>query len=145
LIAKKKKEIIIIQCKRYGKDTIVHENTIHQLNSVVQFYISKNKKKDVKGILYTVNDNLDDEAREVLEYFELEHVVKIHPPNENYPLVKCNISDKKNSKEYIYHLPSKGMYDRIKIEPKKGECYVYTEAEAQELGFRKSFTCKRGS
>lgn len=137
IIAKKKNEIYVIQCKRYGKDSEVHENTIHQLYGVTQFYKSKNSNYFVFGVLYTANDNLDLNAREVLEHFNLKHIVEPHPLNEDYPLVKCNISD---GREKIYHLPGIGMYDRIKIEYNKGECYVETENDAIALGFRKAKT-----
>lgn len=136
LIAKKKKDILIIQCKRIRKDGFVRENTIQQLKGVVDTEKRKNPKKIVKGILYTVNDNLDQFASEELNYSDLEHIVLAHPLNENYPLIKCNISGK--NKEKIYHLPHQALYDRIKIEINKGEKYVETEKEAIELGFRKA-------
>ena len=41
--------------------------------------------------------------------------------------------------EMIYHLPFDQMYDRVVIEPEKGECYVKTVAEAEQKGFRRAY------
>jgi len=56
------------------------------------------------------------------------------PYDNDYPLIKCNINDKTG--DQIYHLPNVGMYDRIKIELKKGELYVHEIEDAEALGFR---------
>lgn len=133
IVAKKKKEIIIIQCKRYGKDTLVRENTIQQLKGVLDTEKRKNLDKNVIARLYTANDNLDEFAQEELAHSEIEHIIE--PYDDEYPLIKCNIG---KDGEKIYHLPGIGMYDRIKIEYSKNECYVQTEEEAKNLGFRKS-------
>jgi Holliday junction resolvase len=135
IIAMKKKEVFIIQCKRYGKDTFVHENTINQLYGALTYQKEKYQNKNVRAILYTANNNIDDEALEKLEHFKIEHIVKQHPKNENYPLIKCN-TGKDDSK--IYHVPDYGMYDRIKIELHKGEFYCETPNEAELKGFRKT-------
>lgn len=41
--------------------------------------------------------------------------------------------------ERIYHLPFDQQYDRTKIIPALGECYVRTVSEAESLGFRRAF------
>ena len=135
IIAIKKKEVLIIQCKRYGKDTFVHENTINQLYGALIYQKEKYPNKNVRAILYTANNNIDDEALEKLEHFKIEHIVKQHPKNENYPLIKCN-TGKDDSR--IYHVPDYGMYDRIKIELHRGEFYCETPDEAELKGFRKT-------
>lgn len=56
--------------------------------------------------------------------------------DKTYPCVKCNIN--KTSGEKIYHLPFDQQYDRIKIDINKGECYVFTVKEAENLGFRRA-------
>jgi len=51
-------------------------------------------------------------------------------------MIKCNISSK--NKEKIFHLPFDQQYDRINIDISKGEKYVSTVKEAEDLGFRKA-------
>lgn len=136
LYVRKKNKLLIVQCKRYGKDRFVRENTIQQLKGVLDTEIRKNPNSEVKATLFTPNDNLDENAQNELNYSAIKHIVKQHPLNEDYPLIKCNITDKKSGKQKIYHLPGVGMYDRIKIEYKKGESYVFTEEEAERRGFR---------
>ena len=53
---------------------------------------------------------------------------------DDWPMVKCNIAD---DGERIYHLPMDQQYDRVEI-AKKGECYVHTVAEAENLRFRRA-------
>ena len=79
---------------------------------------------------------MDEEARDTLALHseDMIHNVRVYPFDigETYPLIKCNIGQ---NNEKIYHLPIDAMYDRIKIEIKKNELYVYTEQEAKKLGF----------
>jgi hypothetical protein len=43
------------------------------------------------------------------------------------------------NEERIYHLPFDQQYDTTLIEPTRGERYVATVAEAEELGFRRAW------
>lgn len=139
LIAKAKNHEIIVQCKRRGQNSQIHENTINQLIGTLSTYKINNQGRRVESVLYTQNNNLDDEARKtlLLHADDIVHNVKVYPFDigEAYPLIKCNIGQ---NNEKIYHLPMDAMYDRIKIEIKKGELYVYTEQEAKNLGFRRA-------
>lgn len=51
-------------------------------------------------------------------------------------MVKCNVS--KNG-EKIYHLPFDQQYDKINIQKGKHCQYVWTVAEAEQLGFRRAY------
>lgn len=139
LIAKAKNHEIIVQCKRRGQNSQIHENTIDQLAGTLIKYRKKNPSKNVECVLYSQNDNLDEEARDTLALHseDMIHNVRVYPfdTGETYPLIKCNIGQ---NNEKIYHLPTDAMYDRIKIEIKKNELYVYTEQEAKNLGFRRA-------
>ena len=139
IIAKAKSHTIIIQCKRRGKNNVIHENTIDQLWGSFDKYRKRNPGILFECVLYTQNDNLDDSAREVLNLHSdsMSHIVEKYPFDDGreYPLIKCNIG---KDNEKIYHLPTDAMYDRIKIEIKKNELYVYTEDEAKHLGFRRT-------
>jgi len=137
LIVKYKKGIDIIQCKRWGKDKLIRENAITQLIGTFEVFKHDNSSLIVGAYLYTQNDNLDDEAKSTLKKMGIHHVVCPYPfdVGKEYPLIKCNIG---KDDDKIYHLPNDAMYDRIKIEIKKSESYVYTEKEAQALGFRRT-------
>lgn len=139
LIAKAKSHIVIIQCKRRGQNSQIHENTINQLVGTLLTYQKENQGKQIECVLYTQNDNLDDAARKTLKLHndDIAHIVEPYPfdVGKSYPLIKCNVG---NNNEKIYHLPTDAMYDRIKIEKNKSECYVDTEEEAINLGFRRA-------
>lgn len=139
IIAKAINHIVIVQCKRRGKNNFIHENTINQLAGTLLTFKLNNPFKNLKCVLYTQNDNLDDHAKATLHLHrkEIEHHVKPYPFDVglSYPLIKCNIG--KNN-EKIFHLPTDAMYDHIKIEVKKNELYVDTIEEAIQLGFRRA-------
>lgn len=135
LVVKNKKETLLIQCKRYGKDTIVRENTINQLFGSLSTFkrTNKNTKTEIKGILITANNNLDENARESLKNFpEITHIAKQY--DNNYPLIKCNIG---KDDEKIYHLPTDPHYDLVKIEVNKKQFYCENVEEAEKKGFRR--------
>jgi len=62
----------------------------------------------------------------------------IPPPNESC-VIKGNVSGK--SYGHNYFLEGCPNYNRIKIDPSKGEAYFCTEAEAIAAGFTKSISC----
>ena len=132
IIATKRQELIIIQCKWYKEDSQIHSNTIRQLNDNLLECTDDNLSKKVIARLYSAYDNLDDQARARLVKTQIEHIVL--PYDNEYPKIKCNIND--DNGEKIYHLPGVGMYDYIKINVNRGEFYVKTIEEAENLGFR---------
>ena len=138
IIATAKNHIVLIQCKRRRKDNLIYVNTVKQLLGTLVDYRAEFPAKNVICVLYTQNDNLDEEAKKTLERHSfMKHIVDPYPfdVNKAYPLIKCNIG--KNN-EKIYHLPTDAMYDRIKIEIRKNECYVDTIAKAEYFGFRRA-------
>lgn len=131
LIAKKKKKILLIQCKMYGVNTLVRENTINQLFGTYASYKRLNTKDEIIPILITQNDNLDENANDSLGRF-LEILHSVIPFTYNYPLIKCKMSENK-----IYHLPTDPMYDLIKIKINRKDFYCETIEEAEKNGFRR--------
>lgn len=140
LIAEAKDHVAIVQCKRRGQSSQIHENTITQLIGTLATYKKEhqNIKKSIECFLYTQNDNLDDAAKKtlLLHSDEITHMVEPYPfdVGKSYPLIKCNVGDK----DKIYHLPTDSQYDKIKIEIKKKEFFVETIEEAEKLGFRRT-------
>ena len=62
--------------------------------------------------------------------------VEENEPLADYPRIKCNVS---RTGERIYHLPFDQQYDTTVVEPTRGERYVATAVEAEELGFRRAW------
>lgn len=133
LIVEKNSEIIIIQCKYWSQDKVIHEKTIHQLFGTVSEFTVEQTIYKVRGLLVT-STSLSERAKQCAQKLNIEYrenfLFKI------YPCVKCNIS--KSTKEKIYHLPFDASYDKVEIEIDKEELYVATIEEAENLGFRRS-------
>ena len=85
--------------------------------------------KKVKGIMITTTV-LSETARKVANYLGIEYKEN-EDFDKTYPCIKCNIN--KTTNEKIYHLPFDQQYDKIQIEPNKGEKYVTTVKEAENL------------
>ena len=133
VIAENKNEILIIQCKYWKKERIIHEKHIFQLYGTM-ILKQLNTKKKVKGILVTTT-TLTDTAKKIAKYLNIQFREN-EIFDKTYPCIKCNIN--KTSKEKIYHLPFDQQYDRIQINIKSGEKYVSTVKEAEQLGFRRA-------
>lgn len=54
-------------------------------------------------------------------------------------IIKGNISEKGYGKTYL--VPGCDNYERVKIDPRRGERYFCSQAEAQAAGFRKAENC----
>lgn len=153
LIAKKGKEIEVIQCKYWSQHKTIHEKHICQLFGTTlkywvenqnelseglkiqqEFFPSLIKRKQIKGVFIT-STSLSETANEFAK--ELGIVVKEQFPFQKYPSIKCNVSRRKGEK--IYHLPFDQQYDRTIVEAERNECYVETVDEAERLGFRRAF------
>lgn len=130
LIAKKRNEILIIQCKNWSKDSIVYERHIYQLYGTTQHFQKEFQNKKVSAIFISTAE-LSGNAKKAAS--ELGVLVKIIPLKKDYPMIKCNI----NSKGKLYHLPCDDArtYDNIQITEKTGEAFVHTVQEALALGF----------
>ena len=129
IIAENDKEILIIQCKYWRKDSFpIRENAIFQLYGTMTLQ-KLNTSKKVKGIMITTTV-LSETAKEVAQYLNIKYKEN-EDFDKTYPCIKCNINKATNEK--IYHLPFDQQYDRIQIEPQRGEKYVATVEEAEKL------------
>lgn len=133
LIAKKGKEIIVIQCKNWSQFKTIYENHIFQFFGTVFRYKYDYKGHNIKAAFYT-STKLSDIAALFAKDLDIDLFQEFKL--ERYPCIKCNIGSKG---EKIYHLPMDQQYDTVKIEPHKGEQYIMTVAEAEKLGFRRAF------
>ena len=124
--------ILIIQCKRWSEQKVVHENAICQLyGTTVEYKIRHRNYINCKFTpVFITTTELSDMAKEFAKYLGV--VVYIISMGE-YPMIKCNI----NGGEKIYHLPFDQQYHRTEIK-KEGEFYASTVKEATSRGFRRA-------
>lgn len=143
LICENDYTILIVQCKRLSseKGIPVRENVIAQTYGTAQHY--KMKTKTTKKIVPTIVTTyiLSEEAERFAEYLNVQ--VFQNYAIEDYPMIKCNISNA--SKEKIYHLPMDQQYDKVIIGDTEGELYAATIADAEAHGFRRAFRWKGNS
>ncbi len=139
LICRKDGGVHIVQAKNWGAETIIHEKHIFQLYGTVQLYLMDQQQSlipaNVKAIFITAA-SLSSVAQRAANWLEIK-VKEKYLLDKTYPMIKCNINQATN--ERIYHLPFDQQYDRTKIIPALGECYVRTVAEAESLSFRRAF------
>lgn len=133
LYAIKGDEVLIIQCKRWAAQKLIHEKHVYQLFGTVTDYSIDNPQQVAKGLLISTCE-LSDKAKEVAARVGIEYQQNTLFPD--YPLVKCNIN--RASGEKIYHLPFDQQYDTVHIEPEKGEFYAWSVKEAERKGFRRA-------
>ncbi len=132
LIARKGKEILVVQCKRWAQEKIIHEKHIFQLYGTCVLFAREYPKNTVIPVFYT-SATLSETAR----YCADKMGVQLHENCKyaDYPVIKCNVSA---SGEKIYHLPFDMQYDRIIMAGKNSKLYVQTVAEAEARGFRRA-------
>lgn len=135
LICKKGKTMVVIQCKNWSKFKTIYEKHIFQFFGTVFQYKDENKDLKVKAIFYTTT-TLSDLARRFANELGIQ-LEENHTFNQQYPSIKCNVARVTNEK--IYHLPFDQQYDKVKIEPERGEFYCTTVEEAEDAGFRRAF------
>lgn len=150
LICRKDGHTIIVQCKYWSKEKLIHEKHINQLfGTYMHFMIEQQKTNGQKALFDTFDLARDSNCRacfwtktnlsETARAFANALNIEVHENEEigDYPMIKCNINKEWNEK--IYHLPFDINYDKTVIEPTKGEFYAFTVAEAEAKGFRRAF------
>lgn len=140
IIAEGNGMVYVIQCKCWRKVRPIRENTIMQLyGSAAEYCFSqygsesnplKRLHKTVVPVLITTT-TLSEVAARFAKYLGIEVVQFAF--DKPYPQIKCNIG---RDGEKIYHLPFDQQYDTTIIERHRGECFVSTVQEAEDLGFR---------
>ncbi len=139
LIAKRGKEIHIIQCKNWSQYKQIYENSIFQLFGTYFTYANDHPNHKVVPVFCTTT-KLSDTASEFARRLDIT-VRENHKLDPEYPTIKCNVS---RDGQKIYHLPFDQQYDRVIIEPHKGEFFAKTCLEAEAAGFRRAFKHKAG-
>ncbi len=151
LICKRGNTIEIVQCKYWRSERTIHEKHINQLfGTTVEYYIKNlsaiNTKPQIdlfSGILgndflkakFITSCSFSETSKIFAKALGIEIIEKF--PLDDYPIIKCNVSRRDNSK--IYHLPFDQQYDKTIIEEERNECYVGIVKEAERLGFRRAW------
>ena len=152
LIARRNNEVDVIQCKYWAKYKLIHEKHIFQLfGTTMELWLKNNNGRsstpksliEFANLLYdkkirpvfVTSTNLSEMAKKMSTTLNV--VVYENYPMKDYPRIKCNVST--INKEKIYHLPFDQQYDKIAIEPEKGEFYAKTIMEAERAKFRRAF------
>lgn len=149
LICRKDGRTVIIQCKYWSKDKLIHEKHINQLFGTYMHYMIEMHRDGAQNGLFDVFDlardsgcsacfwtktSLSDTARAFADALGIE--VHEHEEIGDYPMIKCNIN--RLSGEKIYHLPFDINYDKTIIDPAHGEFYAATVHQAESAGFRRT-------
>lgn len=160
LIATKSNETKIIQCKYWSIHKTIHEKHLFQLyGTTIGFWIDKFESQTDGGLfssrslsrdslretnvipMFTTSTKLSDVAMRFADTLGIK-VEQNFAFDRNYPRIKCNISSAGNK---IYHLPMDQQYDKVVIEPEKGEFYATTVDEAVNAKFRRAWRWKGNS
>jgi len=134
VVTKEDNSVVVIQCKNWSKEKVIHEKHICQFKGTVLQYVIEEPSKNVVAEFYT-STTLSDTAKKFAKALQIKVVEDFSL--QRYPSIKCNIARRTNEK--IYHLPFDQQYDRTLIEAERNECYVETVAEAEKLGFRRAW------
>ena len=125
-----------VDIKLFKKDENGVKRYIGVLSNVTEEFLYIETDKKVKGILVTTT-SLSKEAKDIANYLHIQFREN-EIFDKSYPCIKCNIN--RISNEKIYHLPFDQQYDHIQIEIQKGERYLSTVQEAENLGYRRAKT-----
>jgi len=134
LIATKGNCVEIIQCKYWSKERQIHEKHIFQLYGTFIAYKIDHPQQECHPVFIT-STKLSDTAKKFASVLQIRYEEEY--PLEKYPCIKCNVSTKDGQK--IYHLPFDQQYDSTTIDESRGEIFVSTVLEAENLGFRRAF------
>ena len=133
VIARRGSNVRIIQCKRWSASKTIHEKHVFQLFGTVVAAQIDDPHLNISGEFVTTT-RLSERALNFA--VRLGIAVRQEFAQADYPRIKCNRSP--GTGDGIYHLPFDQQYDSTVIEPHRGECYVATIAEAEQLGFRRA-------
>ena len=135
LVAKRDGKTVLIQCKYWAYDKMIHENVICQLKGSLDFYVWENRlsRETVQARLVT-NICLSTTAKKVADALGIVYCEE----HEKIPaVIKCLcLWDADEKMRKVYYLPDDPWYDMIQPDERRGECWAYSEEAAQQCGFQ---------
>jgi hypothetical protein len=150
LIATKKEETLIVQCKYWSSNKTLHEKHIYQLYGTCMDYIIENniQPDSRQGQLFHLDSTqkivplllttgrLSERAKRAAKLLQVDfEELPLH--SWDYPRIKCNISKRDGTK--IYHLPFDQQYDKVRIDRSLSEFFAASCADAHAKGFRRAW------
>lgn len=138
IIAQKNGVILLIQCKYWSHQKMIHEKHIFQLfGSYISYCIEHDVPESAVKPVFVTNISLSEMAKKVSTILGV--TIVEHHEMVDFPRIKCNINrDEYGAVTKIYHLPMDTQYDVTQIK-NKGEFYAFTVQEAEDHGFRRAF------
>lgn len=145
LIAQRNGATHLVQCKRWSRDKEIAEDvSFHFFASMVRYAVETGHVERGVDILETLHRaritgvivtaaKLSPSARDACRLLGVQTRELV--AMQRYPMIKCNVGA---DGRRIYHLPSDPFYDRIRVEPHKGEFYAWSRREAEAHGFRRA-------
>lgn len=142
LICLRDSEVLVVQCKYWAANKIIHEKHISQIFGTTVMYEMEQKSKHtekhqeqiyIKPVFVT-STILSEKAIQFAKYLNVE--IKQEVKLDKYPCVKCNTWG--TSGEKIYHLPMDQQYDKL-ITSRENRFYMESAIEAEKLGFRRAW------
>lgn len=141
-------EILVVQCKFWSSQKVIHEKHIAQLfGTTVEYaislgypYVNKSGRitKHITPVFVT-SSSLSTTAKSFANALGVKIIENktFNPKDiEEFPRIKCNMG---RDGEKIYHLPFDQQYDTTKIDSSnKNECWAFTIQEAEEKGYRRA-------
>jgi len=120
----------IIQCKRWSRNSQIHEKHIFQLQGTLSLYQKQHPDIHTVGVFITTA-SLSAEARESASSLGIKVVE--HYEYVSHPLIKCKADTRQ------YYLPMDSDYDKISINFASGDCYYKTVEAAISAGFHSAY------
>jgi len=142
LICSQNSETLIVQCKYWSSNKIIHEKHISQLFGTTVMYDIEQRASTTWNSLsqvqfkpvFVTSTTLSDKALEFAKHLNV--TVRQSIKLEKYPCVKCNVIG--HSGDKIYHLPMDQQYDNL-VTSRKNRFYLNSVAEAEKQGFRRAW------
>ena len=136
LIATKRgKRTLIIQCKYWSKNKVIHEKHIAQLyGTYISYCIETKKSTDDVAPVFVTSTELSEQAKRFCEFLNVSY--KENFELGEFPRIKCVNNTANGTK--IYHLPMDLQYDSIRLD-KPGRFSVMTVKEAEDQEYRRAY------
>ena len=141
-------QILVVQCKFWSSDKIIHEKHIAQLfGTTVEYAIrlgwpyidNSGHLTDCMRPVFVTSASLSETAKRFAEALavEIKEGWSFDPSNaKSFPRIKCNQG---KDGERIYHLPFDQQYDVTRIDSANPEeCWAFTVEEAESKGYRRA-------
>ena len=128
LICTKGNQTLLVRCRNWKRDTIIHERHIHQLfGSASKYRMNASEDSRVGAAFYT-SASFSESAIEAAEKF---HIV-LHEQFylERFPCIKCK------AETHTYYIPDDTEYFTISIDTENGDRFCDSIDEAESSGFR---------